>query len=32
VRLWYGPLTASRTLLAGDEFRIPAGSLTLSLS
>ncbi len=32
VRLWYGPLAASRTVLAGDELRIPAGSLTFSLS
>ncbi|MFI8206881.1 hypothetical protein [Streptomyces sp. NPDC085937] len=32
VRLWHGPLAASRTVLAGDELRIPAGSLTFSLS
>lgn len=32
VRLWYGPLTASRTVAAGDELRITASSLTLSLS
>ncbi|WP_435595879.1 phage tail fiber protein [Streptomyces albogriseolus] len=32
VRLWYGALAASRTVLAGDELRIPAGSLTFSLS
>ncbi|MEU1919342.1 hypothetical protein ABZ742_04115 [Streptomyces albogriseolus] len=32
VRLWYGPLAASRTVIAGDELRIPAGSLTFSLS
>ncbi|MEV5189266.1 phage tail fiber protein [Streptomyces werraensis] len=32
VRLWYGPLAASRTVLAGDELRISAGSLTFSLS
>ncbi|MGY1549567.1 phage tail fiber protein [Streptomyces sp. MN6] len=32
VRLWYGPLAASRTVLAGDELRIPAGSLTFALS
>ncbi|WP_436842841.1 phage tail fiber protein [Streptomyces venezuelae] len=32
VRLWYGALAASRTLLAGDELRITAGQLTFSLS
>lgn len=32
VRLWYGPLTASRTVAAGDELRLTAGSLTLSLA
>ncbi|MFE2047984.1 hypothetical protein ACFXAS_05715 [Streptomyces sp. NPDC059459] len=32
VRLWYGPLTASRTVAAGDELRIPAAALTFSLS
>jgi hypothetical protein len=32
VRLWYGALTASRTVASGDEFRMPAGSLTFSLS
>lgn len=32
VRLWYGPLTASRTVAAGDEFRLPAGSLGLSIA
>ena len=32
VRLWYAALTASRTVAAGDELRITAGSLTLSLS
>jgi hypothetical protein len=32
VRLWYGALAASRTVAAGDELRITAGSLTLSLS
>jgi hypothetical protein len=31
VRLWYGPLSASRTVAAGDELRLTAGSLTLSL-
>ncbi|MGW4493772.1 phage tail fiber protein [Streptomyces sp. NPDC004376] len=32
VRLWYGPLTDSRTTAAGDEFRLPAGALMLSLA
>ena len=32
VRLWYGALAVSRTVAAGDELRITAGSLTLSLS
>lgn len=32
VRLWYGNLSASRTVAAGDELRLTAGSLTLSLS
>ncbi|MFE0794767.1 phage tail fiber protein [Streptomyces mutabilis] len=32
VRLWYGPLAAARTVAAGDELRIPAASLTFSLS
>lgn len=32
VRLWYGPLTASRTVAAGDELRLTAGSLQLSLA
>jgi hypothetical protein len=32
VRLWYGPLSASRTVAAGDELRLVAGALTLSLS
>ena len=32
VRLWYGALTASRTVSAGDELRLVAGALTLSLS
>ncbi|MGW4223011.1 phage tail fiber protein [Streptomyces bauhiniae] len=31
VRLWYGPLSASRTTAAGDELRLPAASLTLSI-
>ena len=32
VRLWYGPLSASRTVAAGDELRLTAGSLTLALA
>lgn len=32
VRLWYGALTASRTVAAGDELRLTAGSLSLSIS
>jgi hypothetical protein len=32
VRLWYGALAASRTVASGDELRIPAASLTFSLS
>lgn len=32
VRLWYGALAVSRTVAAGDELRITAGSLALSLS
>lgn len=32
VRLWYGPLTASRTVAAGDELVLSAGQLTLSLA
>lgn len=32
VRLWYGNLSASRTVAAGDELRLTAGSLTLALS
>lgn len=32
VRLWHGPLTASRTVAAGDELRILAGDLDLSIS
>ncbi|GAA4824340.1 phage tail fiber protein [Streptomyces ziwulingensis] len=31
VRLWYGPLSASRTVAAGDELRLTAGSLTLTI-
>lgn len=32
VRLWYGALTASRTVAAGDELRLVAGTLSLSIS
>ena len=32
VRLWYAALAVSRTVAAGDELRITAGSLTLALS
>lgn len=32
VRLWYGALAASRTVSAGDELRVPAGDLDLSIS
>jgi hypothetical protein len=32
VRLWYGPLSASRTVAAGDELRLTAGSLVLSIA
>lgn len=32
VRWWFGALTASRTVAAGDELRLVAGSLTFSLS
>ncbi|MGW0905016.1 phage tail fiber protein [Streptomyces sp. NPDC002853] len=32
IRLWYGPLAASRTLLAGDELKITAGTLAFALS
>ena len=32
VRLWYGALTASRTVAAGDELRLVAGALALSIS
>lgn len=31
VRLWYGALTASKTLNAGDTFQVAIGALTLSL-
>lgn len=29
--LWYGALTASKSVTAGDTFSIPSGSLTVSL-
>lgn len=32
VRLWYGPLTVSRTVAAGDEMRLVATALTFSLA
>lgn len=32
VRLWYGALTASRTVAAGDELRILAGELDFALA
>lgn len=32
VRLWWGALAANRTVLAGDELRIVAGSLTFTLT
>ena len=32
VRWWYGPLDASKTLASGDEFKLLAGSLALSIS
>lgn len=32
VRLWYGTLAASRTVAAGDEVRLIAGSLAIGLS
>lgn len=32
VMIWYGTLTASKTVDVGDTFKIPAGSLTLSIS
>lgn len=31
-RLWWGALTTSRTLLAGDDFILPAGSVVQSLT
>lgn len=32
VRLWYGALAVSRTVAAGDELRVLAGELDLSIS
>ncbi|MFF7308159.1 hypothetical protein [Streptomyces sp. NPDC008137] len=32
VRLWYGPLNDPRTVAAGDELRLVAGSLGLSMA
>jgi hypothetical protein len=32
VRLWYGALSASRAVNAGDDFKLVAGALSLSLS
>lgn len=32
VRLWYGPLAASRTVAAGDDVRLLAGELDIVLS
>ncbi len=32
VMIWYGPLTASKTVDNGDTFKIPTGSLALSLN
>ncbi|KOU62060.1 hypothetical protein ADK57_25845 [Streptomyces sp. MMG1533] len=32
VRLWYGALTTPRTVAAGDELKIVAGSLSFSLA
>jgi hypothetical protein len=32
VRLWYGALASSRTVVAGDEVRLTAGSLALSIA
>ena len=31
VRLWYGPLTANKTVASGDTFTITAGSLSLAM-
>lgn len=32
VRLFWGPLNAARTLLAGDDLKFPAGSITLTMN
>jgi hypothetical protein len=32
VRWWYGPLDAPKTLAAGDELKLTAGSLAMSMS
>lgn len=32
VRLWYGPLDANKTLASGDEYKIAASGLALSIS
>lgn len=32
VRLWYGPLDANKTLASGDEYRISASGLSLSIT
>lgn len=32
IRWWYGPLDSSKTLAAGDEFKLIASSLALSIS
>lgn len=32
VRLWYGPLDANKTLAAGDEYKITASNLALSIA
>ncbi|KPC64433.1 hypothetical protein ADL27_61080 [Streptomyces sp. NRRL F-6602] len=32
VRLWYGALADARTVGAGDDFKLPAGSLTVSIT
>ncbi|MGW6531456.1 phage tail fiber protein [Streptomyces venezuelae] len=32
IRWWYGPLDASKTLASGDDYKIVAGGLTLSIS
>lgn len=32
VRLWYGALAASKTLAAGDEFKLAAGDVDLAIA